>query len=252
MILLLTSSIDLRTTPQRVLRHDLQTRLDDYKTALVDWLARPVSEIDGIVFADNTAYDLSELEEFGHRNNAWNKPLEFLSLGDNNIPPGIHYGYAELGLIDDALRSSAMLGDSYSFVKATGRLTFPDFSRLITRLPDEYDAAVDARCRIPAFRPSHTHITTQIMLFNSSFYRKSLTGVRSRMTTREGERHAEHVVYQALREATPERGIIYRFPVNCEPVGVGAAKQKFYSSSSRSIYARGRALSRRVSPQVWL
>src|SRR5689334_2736226 len=131
-VLLLTACIDPgKSGAVQVHRSDPSIRTEDYKQALASYLAMPCPHIKGIVLAENSGSDLGPLIQFAEGNNTFSRKLEFLSFDGNVIPEGVHYGYAEMGIIDRALDSCEVLRASPHFVKATGRLFFPKLPKLL-------------------------------------------------------------------------------------------------------------------------
>src|SRR5947209_1874837 len=107
--LLLTACIDpgIEGSPH-VARSNPIERLTDYVTSLRLWLRMPEPAIESIVFIDNSNSCLHLLESVVRQHNIHGRKVELLSYDGNSIPAGLHYGYAELGIIDYALEKSSL------------------------------------------------------------------------------------------------------------------------------------------------
>lgn len=155
-------------------------------------------------------------------------------------------------MLDEGLAKSELVSEGTHFIKATGRLTFPSLPRLLDRINGSPD--VIAECRIPtsefrrglALIPAilerrKAYATTQVILFRTSAYEKYFRGLHARMEKWTLSGIMEYIVYMRMREVERELKILWRFPVNCEPVGIGAnANQNYSSFPKRAInFIRG-------------
>ncbi len=249
-LLVLTACIDPSTGPAHVVRKDPQTRLDDYSQAFTFWLSYPDPRVSRILFIENSGYSLGSLKQLVARNNPLSKEVEFISLCCNNYPPQVHYGYAELDMLDQGLSSSRLAQQSEYFIKATGRLKFPSLTRLLNHLPPCYSFAVDCRNNSLFRKSAQVFVTTQLMLFSKLFYDEQLYGIKSEMFTSHG--HIEALLYDKLTKFSGRPNAILRWPVNCDPVGQAAHWQKDYASPKQRVINAGRAFCRVVLPKWWV
>jgi hypothetical protein len=246
---LITACIDPSTGSASMTRADPKVRLDDYRKGLAFWLSLPDKRLTQIVFIENSGYPLDGINEVIANQNHLSKQCEVIQTDDNWFPPGIQYGYAELGMVDSALAKSKLLKDSVYFIKATGRLIFPRVCRLLDRLPDDLDFAVEAR----NFKIGKNHrqfVTTQIALFATEWYRRELVGIRNRMKP-DGPDSIEKLFYQHLLPHHQTARCLLRFPVNCDPRGMAAHGFKSYDSLPQTAVRFIRGLGRVVAPSVW-
>lgn len=249
--LLLTSCIDPGPGANMVARSDPNQRLQDYCNALRRWLSMNEPRITGLVFVDNSGYDLSPLEHLARAANPYQRRLEFISFDGNFIPAGLDYGFAELGIVDHALDRSELLAESASFAKITGRLFFPRYPRLLDRLPTNFKAVVDARSNLRSRTPTPFVVTT-MMLFNVDFYRSLFYRSRDEMRPESGKMRVEHLFMERLAPLRHTEGILLRFPINVDPMGVGAHGNKNYGSAVERTLNMARAVARRTVPDWWL
>jgi hypothetical protein len=203
-----------------------------------------------IVFVDNSGFPLEALKDVARRQNPFNKQCEFISLNDNSWPTGLQHGYAELGIVDAALETSQLLKDSHYFLKANGRLTFPGVCRLLDRLPDEIQFAVETR-DFKIGKHQRNFVTTQLALFTTQFYRAEMIGIRERMSPEQLD-SIEKLLYWKLMPRRGDPHCILRFPTNCDPRGMAAHGYKSYDTFSQSIFRFVRSVARVVAPAVWL
>lgn len=253
-VLLLTSCIDPGKAGEvRVERNDPQTRLLDYKKALEAYLSMPCPQVKHIIFADNSGSDLSDLQVLHEQKNPFARTMEFFSFDGNDVPDGMHYGYAELGTIDHILLNSQKAQQSKHFVKATGRLFFPNLPKLISHASFDYKAIVD--CRTHPFRKPRDRrpfVTSTLCLFETRFYQDHLVGKRSLMLTKPGMGLAELLYFHILEDFKRDPQVHRRFPFNVDPVGVGAHWNEDYQSSKFRRKAVIRGIMRKIAPQIWI
>lgn len=236
--LLITSCINPGSAAG-VVRSDPEKRMADYMASLQRWLTVAPGTIDRMVYVDNSGADLAPLARLA------DERVEFISTTNNEVPPGIHYGYPEVRMIDDALQKSDGLAHG-RFVKVTGRLQFPGFERLLRRLPSDCPAAIDCRMKL---RSRHRYATTQLMVFDADWYRRRLSGRLDWFRPEWGRTHAENFYYHHVA-GHPEA--ILRFPVGAEPTGIGATTGADYGSLGIRAKAAVRATGRRLLPVLWL
>jgi hypothetical protein len=135
--LLLTATVAPPPGVPFLTRSDPAVRLADYAAALRLYLALPNALVDRIVVADNSASDLSALDDLARRA-ARGKDVELLSFEGRPYPVERGRSVGETYLIDDALTRSRILtalDDDELFWKVTGRLRVANLGRLIASTP---------------------------------------------------------------------------------------------------------------------
>ncbi|MBW4658845.1 MAG: hypothetical protein KME15_09225 [Drouetiella hepatica Uher 2000/2452] len=234
----------------KVFRSDPLTRLADYEKSLLFWLKIKDCRLQKIVFVENSGYSLDSLKELVLNSNALAKQVEFISLCCNNIPLGLHYGYAELDMLDRAYQTSELIKSSEYFIKATGRLTFPNLPSLLNHLPLKYLFAVD--CRNSAFlrRSTHAFTTTQLMIFSTEFYGEKLYGAKADLTMKVPK--IEELLYYKLIIFKSQEGAILRWPISVDPVGQAAHWRKNYRSPRQIAINTIRSICRILFPNWWV
>jgi hypothetical protein len=232
-----------------LVRTDVEARLNDYKNGLRFWLNCDAPEIIGIVFVENTGGDFTPFREIVSAENKFDRRVEFWNLGSNSRPEGVHYGYNELEMIDEVLACSPLLNEVPYFLKVTGRLVFPDITRLLSKLPGSLLFAVDTRDDSFMRLKPRRFIPTQLALFSTSFYKRELMGIKKDMLGRwfyiETMLHDLLIVYRGRND------VCMRFPVSVDPVGVAGHSGQDYQSIWRRVKNLSRSVLRKAFPWWW-
>jgi hypothetical protein len=251
-LLVMTACVDPSQGEYRLHRADPAIRLEDYKTALRFWLQFPDPRVRNILFIENSGHPLNALKLIAERENPLEKNVEFISLNCNWYPPGGHYGYAELRMLDLGLQQSQLRSSTTHMIKISGRFKFPNLGRLLDRVPTDFAAAADTRawatiCK----RLECPYVTTQIILFAHDFYRSHLQECYRELECGK-ESHMEAIYYRKLVGLSASNKIVLRFPCNVSPVGFPAHRDRPYTHPSQLMANAFRALARRVLPEWWI
>lgn len=249
-VILISACIDPSNGSIEVSRSDPSIRLQDYISGLRFWLNIADRRLDKIVFIENSGYPLDALKEIAHNSNPLNKQVEFISLCCNDYPEGVHYGYAELNMIDEAFTLSKLLNESSYLIKATGRLTFPTISRLLDRLKDNFLFAVDCRNNNLFVPCPQVFVTTQLMIFSTSFYKNHLLDIKTGLS--KDMICIEALIYNKLITFQSEKGAILRWSVNVDPSGYSSGWSKNYDSLKQKSINQARAICRILFPNWWI
>lgn len=236
-VLLLTSTISPRAPFDTLPRSSSSLRISDYKKSLISWLNCDLAGIRGIVYCDNSGFNLDKLKEAAAGLDP-GIPIEFLSFVGSNPPPNMHYGYSELELVNYAVEHSDLIGDNSFILKCTGRLFFPRLRHLLHHCPEDYEAIVDCR-------GIHTHeaglpirVRTQLMLFKTEFYRRFIGSQLPCMASRRDSHIEEFIAFCLLKACceTEQIKVLFRFPVPCDPSGISANGQNYSGLKTRFRY----------------
>ena len=224
-------------------------RVRSYAAALRFWLELSDPRIEGIVVCDNSTTDFSSIKSY-IADLANNRPIEWLGFLGNERPPGMHYGYAELGQIDFALENSELLRDSAFFLKATGRLIFPRVVALLDALDEDTLFCADFR---RAYRKEHgvrARARTQLIFSNKKFYRQQFFGRRDEMFGKCS--HIEEYMALKLFPNHLRPRIKLRFPVECPAAGIDGSTGRSLSGPLEVAKSAARGVVRRLLPELWL
>jgi hypothetical protein len=249
--ILMTATVDPGEYSGQIDRTGSNLRTRDYLEAIKFWATHPDPRIESVVFCENSGADLRAFEGVAGKFPSTRR-FEVLGFRGNTRPHDVHYGYAELGIIDYACEKSMLLQNCRHFAKATGRYLFPGISLLIESLDEDLLAAVD--CRRAYRRESGVRLRarTQLMIFEREFYKRVLAGTREQMLGNCS--HIEEFLAQKLlplyRHRT--RGVYLRWKVECPALGYDAGRNKNYGAPRERIKNAIRATCRRIMPDLWL
>ena len=248
-LVVMTACIDPSRGVAQGQRRDPLVRLDDYKQAVRFWLKLPDRRLNRIVFIENSGYPLNVIHQLVKSENLLGKQFEAVSLNCNDYPPHLDYGYAELNMLDQGLAVSRLAREAKHYVKATGRLTFPGISKLLDRLPQEYQFAVDSRTALPLRGRKELWLHTRLMIVSADFYEKHLRDVKQRLVRREC---VELMLYRFFAEFEGQPGAIRRFPVHVPNRGVSGWSGESYDTPKRRALDLLRSWSRVIAPAWWI
>ena len=236
----------------RLNRVDPELRARDYLAGLDFWLQLPDPRITRIIFIENTLAPLAVFEARARTSNPHGRACEFISIDCNRTPPGLHYGYAEYRLMDEGLAQSRLFGESSHLIKATGRYRFPDISRLLNTVPPDYRVAADARHNRWFVPKPLTMVTAPLFLATREFFEAHLRRVYRRLRPPPPwwGQFIEDAMYEELMPLRGQPGVILRWKVNCNPVGVGA-NGRTYDTPRKRLLSAARAVGRRLLPNWW-
>jgi len=223
-------------------------RLADYRNSLQLWVKSGFFE--KIVFCDNSNFTTSKLESLLETDNLENPhsvTLEILSCSDS-ARTDLHYGYSELGILDYALSNSNLIRESSFFVKCTGRLFYPDVNTILSKVTSNTKFIVDSRSDILFIK--NKQITTQLLVFNSNFYRDNVFNTRNEMTL--DEYYIEKFLYRKLIKYKNDPQCVFRWSKECVPVGVAAHSGINYRSTKKTILSSIRNAARLLMPNIWI
>lgn len=250
-LLVMTACVDPSKGTYPLKRADPETRLLDYEISLRSWLALPDLRLKNILLIENSGYPLSTLERIAREQNPFEKQVEFISLDCNAYPKDLHFGYAELKMLDLGLEASKLREITTHMIKVSGRYRFPSISRLLNRIPEEFDAIADARNASSVFHKAHHYVTTPIILFKHSFYRSYMQDSYNDLEPKRLT-HMENVYYERLISLRSSHKVFFRFPCNVTPYGVSGSGGSSYSSPKEAVKNSIRAIARRVAPNWWI
>jgi hypothetical protein len=248
-LVVMTACIDPSAGAVKVRRSDPLLRLEDYRQALRFWLHLPDPRLNRILFIENSGYSLDAIHQLVTAENRLGKEFEAISLTCNSYPPGLDYGYAELNMLDQGLARSALARQARYYTKATGRLTFPRISKLLDRLPEDFQFAVDSRTALPLRGQKQFWTHTRLMIFSAEFYEKHLRDVKQQLVAGEC---VEMMMYKVFAEFHGQPGAIRRFPVHVSSRGISGTSGESYDTVKRRALDVLRGLTRRVAPNWWI
>lgn len=137
-LLLLTATVTPRGGQPSLALQDPAARLAEYEAALrfyADLLER--GAIDGILFAENSGYDLASLAR------RFPSPrIDWLAVSQADYPLHYHRGYGEFLLVDEAVQRSRLVaeaGEAARLWKVSGRYVVRNLAQVVRWAPRELD-----------------------------------------------------------------------------------------------------------------
>ncbi len=248
--LLLTACIEPTQFKDKVHRNDTLIRLEDYKTALKLWLHHNDDSITSIIFAENSGYDLTEIETVFIKENIYNRKYQIIQAIASKVPEGLHYGYSELELIDNILDKITLLNDNDFIIKTTGRVYFPKISSLLVKTVLRYKFIADSR-NFNFGKWKHNYVLSNLFIFNILWYKENLFDKKSLMLELDVT-HFETLLYKLLLVNKVGKDVLLRFPINVSPVGHGAHWNVNYQSLDKRLGYLLRAIFRKILPNFWM
>lgn len=233
----------------QIARTNPDERKRDYMTGFRFWIRNRDPRLRRILFIENSGASLDDFRREAEA--AVDKDIEFVSVPPISLPPGLHYGYAEMHMLDYALSRSRHRSITTHMIKATGRLQFPNISALLDRLPSEFDIAVDTCQALPFGLRPQAFIPTQLFLASHSFYATTLQASYHDLRP-DYPFYIEHLIYERLKKMSDNPRILSRWPISVEPQGVAGYSGKQYDRLSRRILTTLRAALRKPIPGFWL
>jgi DNA polymerase III alpha subunit (gram-positive type) len=228
-------------------RSNSALRLSDYITAFRYWLSYKEDKVTQIIFVENSGYDLAELKQIATKENLYNRTIEFIQFEATAIPLELHYGYSELEILDKAFDLSKTISETDSFIKVTGRLYFPSLNKLLKKIQINNDITIDFK-DYKFFHIKKQYALTTLIVINNDFFLRNLYGIKSKMDT-ENFSHFETCYYKFLQPLSfTNKNIVTRFPVNVNPIGMGAHWNSDYNSSSKKAFNFIRGVLRVICP----
>ncbi len=227
------------------------------------WIRHPHPKLKRILFVENSGAKLDALRRRAEEN-PYGKEVEFISVTSRGIPPGVHYGYGEMEMLDLALPQSVLRASTTHMIKATGRLRFPSIGRLLDRLPECFDVGVDCRVAEYCYRVDRNPIKTmrrrgadvyassQLMIFSHDFYGSHLQRCYVDLTVDQDPNRIERLIYTRLAHFNGQPGILLRWPINVDPEGVRGHANTGYASLKNRMTSLLRGALRSVAPECWM
>jgi len=187
----------------------------------------PDLRINRIIFLENTSHPLDEFATLAARDNPFGRECEFLSFNANDIPAGLHYGYAEYHMIDVGLARSRLWPASDYLIKATGRYRFPGISRLLDRLPPGFLVAADTRENTRFTSKPYHFVAAPLLVAQRDYFDRHIRTAYQRMHPPPPYygQFIEDTLYEVLMPLRGQDGVVLRWPVNCDQIGIGGERR---------------------------
>jgi len=251
-ILLLTATIAPKPGVPNLKRVDPTIRLQDYKVALDFYLSLIHQCCDGIVFAENSNSDISELQELVDKR-GMTQQVEFISVAGLDYPPSYDRGYGEFKLIDYAMAQSSLIqhqSDIRTIVwKGTGRYIIKNLTQMIQSQPSSFD--IYCNCRNYPKR----WVDTYLIAWTPEAYQIALKEVYHKLKLNvpgiPAKTAAEEILRGHLDLWLRDLRVVQRLKTTPNIEGARAADNKGYSTDNLWKFHLRNAASR-VFPWIWV
>ncbi|WP_375427135.1 hypothetical protein [uncultured Sphingomonas sp.] len=241
-ILLMTATITPDNSPE-LARTDPALRLDDYRQALLFYIGRLGSSIDGIVFVENSDSDVSSLVALAKAEGVDDR-VEFIANYGKHSYPGRDRSYGETRLLDHAMATSRLIAaadDRAVIWKITGRYRVRNLARMVRTAPRRFDLYCDVRNRPIAW------LDLRFMAWTKGGYDRLLSGIADRLGTDPRE-PVMHRYVTGLKDAA----VVRRYRTEPLVDGVRGWDNRHYALGRARLKFWVRAASRRLLPFLWI
>ena len=249
-ILLLTATINpLRGIPS-LARTDPLLRLGDYAKSLEFYLGLLDRCFDGIVFVENSAYDLSPLIQQAQAAGAADR-VEFISFFGLDYPPACGRGYGEFKLVDHAYAHSSLLRQDADQItwKCTGRYLVRNMDKIVLRRP----GAFDLYCNMRNYQ--YRLCDLFLLAWNRKGYDSAIKDVYPKLRNDivPGKHTIEETLFRAVVEALPDDvRVVNRFKHVPLVDGIRGWDNTRYSSRPWHLKILTRRIAGTLLPRLWI
>jgi len=246
-VFLLTATVTPPQGAAQLARTDPRLRLNDYAVALTFYIEQIKSGIiSGLIFADNSNSDISELRKIAKDSGIENK-IEFISFFGLDYSPAFGRGYGEFKLIDYVMEHStivATLPSTAKIWKVTGRYILRNIREIINTAP----STVDFYCNCRNI-PEHW-IDLFVLCWSKNGHQSILSGIYEKL--REGviQGSAEHEFRRILDKLDTSLIVVKRF--RRVPILVGIRSLDNQSYADMRIKLMARRIAAVIFPWLWI
>lgn len=234
-VLILTATIAPPLGAIKLARTDPKMRLSDYRKALEFYLACLADgKISGLVFADNSAYDTTELKNLCTEYGVAQK-TEFISFEGLDYPPTYGRGYGEFKMIDYVMEHSQIiqqLQPQANIWKVTGRYILDNLEDIIRTCPS--DADFYCHCRNIPIR----WVDLYVLCWNKNSYNDILRSIYKLIREDNITGSAEQTFRNIIDEQNFQGKIVKRFRTLPKLRGVRGLDNQSYQDMSAKFFLR--------------
>ena len=249
-ILLLTATINPLKGIPSLARTDPVLRLGDYSRSIGFYLGLLGKCFDGIVFVENSAYDLSPLKEQVKAAGAADR-VEFISFYGLDYPPSYGRGYGEFKLVDHGRAHSQFLrqDDDQITWKCTGRYLIRNLDKIVLRQPKSFDIY----CHMRNYQ--YRLCDLFLLAWNNKGYEAAIRGVYAKLRNdvSAGQHTIEETLFRKVIEGLPgDVRVVNRFQQVPLVDGIRGWDNTSYSSRPWHLKILIRQFARTFLPWLWI
>lgn len=234
-LLILTATITPPPDAAQLARTDPNIRLNDYRKALEFYLSCLADgKISGLVFAENSASDISELQNLCREYDVIEQ-TEFISFAGLDYPSAYGRGYGEFKMIDYVMEHSQLiqkLPAQASIWKVTGRYIIRNFENVIKTRPSDSDLYCQCR-NIPMY-----WIDLYVLCWNKRGYDVILKNIYQLIREDNVAVSAEKVFRNIVDDRSSNIKVVKRFRTIPELEGIRGVDNQTYQSMKVKLLLR--------------
>jgi hypothetical protein len=246
-ILLMTATIRPLPGIPALARTDPKVRLQDYQRSLVFYSGHLGSCFDAIVFAENSASDLSPLAAATANCRHFDK-IEFIPFSGLDYKPSYGRGYGEFQLIDHAIKTSKLLLPDDVIWKVTGRYIVKNIERIVASRPQ----TADLYCHMRNY--PYRLCELYLLSWSRRGYEVLIKNIYSKLRNdvNPNEHTIEETLFRELADQSREKiNIVPRFKIVPILEGFRGFDNRQYRNAW-SIKTAARRLARIFLPSLWI
>ena len=249
-ILLMTATINPLKGIPSLARTDPVLRLGDYAKGLAYYLGLLGQGLDGIVFVENSDYDISSLKKLAEAAGAADR-VEFISFFGLDYPPAYGRGYGEFKLVDHGHANSRLLRQDDDLItwKCTGRYLIRNLDQIVRKRPKSFDIY----CHMRDYR--YPLCELYLLAWNRKGYESAIRGVYTKLRNdiTSGQHTVEEGLFRKVIEALPaDVRVVKRFRQVPLVDGVRGWNNTSYSSRPWHMKILVRRIARTLLPWLWI
>ena len=247
-ILIMTATLNPPDGVPNLKRVDHVLRRMDYMDALRFYLGLPDEVLDRIVFLENSAGDLSDLQQLA-REEGKRKQVEFISFQGLDFPPAYGRAYGEFKMLDYGFQNSKLLqvlDETECFWKVTGRLKVLNLQKLIAKTPRSYDVLIDF------MRRPTSMVDLRFLSCSRGGYRRHFEGLYDALREDTKKMSAEGYLFLQWSAIYRELNIVPRHIRQPKIRGVGGQHNVDYLGGINVTKYWIRAIARTLMPNLWI
>jgi hypothetical protein len=246
-LLIITATITPPLDAPQLARTDPKIRLNDYRKALEFYLSCLVDKkISGLVFADNSASDISELQNLCLEYDLIDK-IEFISFSGLDYPPSYGRGYGEFKMIEYVMEHSQLiqkLPERANIWKVTGRYIIRNLENVLKTRPSDSDFY--CQCRdIPMY-----WIDLYVLCWKKKAYDVILKNIYQLIREDNVAVSSEQVFRKIIDEQNSDLKVVKRFRAIPELEGIRGKDNQVYQSKKVKLLLR--KVANLLVPGLWI
>ncbi len=246
-VFILSATITPPRGAAQLARTDPKIRLNDYVTALAFYIEQVKSGIiTGLVFADNSNSDISELQKMAATSGIENK-IEFISFYGLDYAPTFGRGYGEFKLVDYVMEHSTIIQSQPATAKiwkVTGRYILRNIREIIDTAPSSFDFYCNCRNI-----PEHW-IDLYVLCWSKNGHNQILRGIYEKLKEGDIKGSAEHEFRRILDKLSTDLKIVKRFRRVPILEGIRGLDNQSYADMRMKLIAR--RIAARLFPWLWI